>query len=291
MFAIIGATGAVGRATCEILRAAAAPVRAIVHNPAKGIVLEEAGCEIVSADLQEREALAQAIAGASAVQIIVPLRPQVEYPAADMQCSIASIAAALAQARPRRVLAISDYGAHVDRDIGMPSIFRELERRLRELGGETMILRSAEHMHNWVRSIPAALASGTLQTFQSPVDMVQPTIAAQDLGCIAAELLLREKANEGVEIIHAEGPQRYSANDVAQALGRLAGRSVKAQTIPREEWKASLSHGAASLTDLLIKANAAKNQGGLVDIEPGIGEVRCGTTELTDALRMLVPTP
>ena len=41
-----------------------------------------------------------------------------------------------------------------------------------------------------------------------------------------------------------------------------------------------------SLAELLIKANDAQNQGGLVDIEQD-GEVRHGTTRLIDALRPL----
>jgi NAD(P)H dehydrogenase (quinone) len=45
----------------------------------------------------------------------------------------------------------------------------------------------------------------------------------------------------------------------------------------------------ASLADLLIKANDAKNKGGLVDIEPMVGEVIYGATELIDGLRPFVP--
>lgn len=45
----------------------------------------------------------------------------------------------------------------------------------------------------------------------------------------------------------------------------------------------------ASLADLLIKTNDAKNRGGLIDVEPK-GEVRYGTTELIDALRLLLPS-
>jgi NAD(P)H dehydrogenase (quinone) len=45
----------------------------------------------------------------------------------------------------------------------------------------------------------------------------------------------------------------------------------------------------ASLADLLIKANEAKNKGGLVDIEPNGDEVIYGTTELIEALWPLLP--
>ena len=67
------------------------------------------------------------------------------------------------------------------------------------------------------RVIPAALASGTLPSFQDPVDVPQPTISAPDLGLISAKLLLRPSSGNEVDVIHAEGPRRYSASDVAAA--------------------------------------------------------------------------
>jgi len=288
MFAIIGAAGNVGYATSSALRQAGVPVRAILRDAAKAARLREIGCEIAMADLQDPGSLSQAIGNADAVQIIVPVSPQAKHPAEDLRRSIESIAAALAQARPKRVLAISDYGAHVADDIGMPSIFHDFEARLRRLGGHKQILRSAEHMHNWGRAIPAALASGTLRSFQDPIDMQQPTISAQDLGLISAKLLLRPDSGHDVDVIHAEGPRRYSASDVATAVSQLSGRRVHAQAVPRSQWKEAFGRMPASLAELLMKANEAKNKGGLVDVEPKVGEVIYGSTELIDALRPLL---
>lgn len=290
MIAIIGAAGNVGYATSSALRRAGVPVRAILREAAKAARLSEIGCEVAFADLRDAAALAQAIGDADTVQIVVPPSPQAKDPAEDLRRSIESLVEAIAQARPKRVLAISDYGAHIERDIGMPSIFHGLEARLAQLDGNKLVLRSAEHMHNWARAIPAAVGSGTLPTFQDPVDMAQPTISARDLGLIAADLLLRPAGRKDLEVIHAEGPRRYSADDVASALSQISGRTVRTQVVPRRHWKATLERTMpASLADLLIKASDAKNEGGLVDIEPNAGEVRYGTTELIDALRPLLP--
>lgn len=289
MFAVIGATGNVGYSTASALRQAGVPVRAIVRDAAKAARLREIGCEIAVADLQDSSSLAQAIGDAEAVQIILPPQFQANDPAADLRHSGESLIKALKQARPKRVLVISDYGAHVAGDIGMPGIFREFEAQFRTLEGHKLILRSAEHMHNWGRVIPVALASGTLPSLQDPIDMAQPTIAAQDLGLISARLLLQPESGNDVDIIHAEGPRRYSASDVATALSQLSGRTIHAQAVPRSQWKKVFEQMPASLAELLIKANAAKNKGGLVDVEPNAGEVIYGTTELIDALRPLLP--
>lgn len=290
MYAIVGAAGKVGYATASTLRQSGVRVRAVLRNESKAARLAEIGCEVVLADIQDSEALGNAIAGADAVQVVVPLRPQVKDPAADLRESIASLIAALKQARPPRTLAISDYGAHVDDDIGMPSLFREFEQQLAQIGGHTLVVRSAEHMQNWARAIPAAIESGRLPTFLAHVNRPVPTLSAPDLGTITAALLSRPDRKHGLDIYHAEGPRRYGANDVATALGELSGRPIHAQSVPREHWDEIMNRSMpASLAALLIKATDAVNRGGVVDIEAHQGEVCHGATALIDALRPLVP--
>ncbi|MDR5761316.1 NAD(P)H-binding protein [Caballeronia sp. LZ035] len=292
MYAIVGAAGKVGYATALTLRQSGMEVRAVLRNESKAARLAEIGCDIVFADLQDPDALGSAIAGVEAVQVVAPLMPRAKDPADDLRRSIASLAAALAQARPRRTLAISDYGAHVAHDIGMPSVFREFEEKLVQVSGHTLVVRSAEHMQNWARVIPAAIESGSLPTFLDPVNRLVPTISAPDLGKITAALLMRADGKEGLEIYHAEGPRRYSASDVATVLGELSGRPIHAQSVPRMHWDEIMKRNtSATLADLLMKANDAVNQGGVVDIEENVGEVCYGTTELIDALRPLLPQP
>ncbi len=290
MLAIIGAGGNVGYSTSRTLRDAGVPVRAILRDATKAGRLSGIGCEIAVADLQDPAALAKAIGDADIVQVILPLSPKDPDPVEEMDRSAESLIAALTQARPDKVLVISDYGAHVADDIGMPSVFRRFEARLRELQACMLILRSAEHMHNWGRSIPKALESRVLSSFQNPLEMQQPTIAAQDLGAIAADLLMLPSWDKNQTIVHAEGPHRYSAADVAAALSQVTGQTIRAQAVPRSQWESILAQAMpASLADLLVKSNDAKNQGGLVDVEPNAGEVRHGTTQLIDALRPLLP--
>ena len=290
MYAIVGAAGKVGYATSLALREAGVPVRAILRDAAKAARLTEIGCEIAVADLQDSRALAKAIGDADTVQIILPPAPQAEDTAKDMRSAIESLAGALEEVRPKRVLAISDYGAHISHDIGMPTMCRSFEERLGKLEGHKLFLRSAEHMQGWGRAIPAAVASGTLPSFHDPVDMPFPTISAPDLGLIAADLLLRPAGEKGLEVVHAEGPRRYSASDVAAALSELLGRTINVEAVARSQWEAVFKGVmSASLAELLIKANDAQNKGGLVDVEPNGREVRYGTTELIDALRPLLP--
>jgi NAD(P)H dehydrogenase (quinone) len=284
MFAIVGAAGKVGYSTSLALRNAGHPVRAILRDEAKAGPLREIGCEIALADLQDPAALGWAIADVDAAQVILP-------PAgvADMQRSIESIGEALNQGRPKRVLAVSDYGAHVSGDIGMPTMYRLLEERIRQHNIHKVFLRSAEHMQGWGLVIPVAVSAGVLPSFHDPVEMEFPTISAPDLGLIAADLLINPDITSDLQVVHAEGPRRYSANDVAAALSQLLGRTVAAQAVPRDQWQASFEGAVGESTaKLLVDLYDAHNKGGLVDVEPS-GTVRYGNTELIDALRPLIP--
>jgi uncharacterized protein YbjT (DUF2867 family) len=251
--------------------------------------LRAIGCEVALADLQDAAALGRAIANASAVQVILPPPPRAEDTAGEMRRSIESLAEAMERARPDRVLAISDYGAHVGEDIGMPSLFHIFEERFRRLAMQKVFLQSAEHMQGWGLVVPAAIATGVLPSLHHPVEKKFPTVSAPDVGLIAADLLLRPTAATNEQIVHAEGPRRYSAADVAAALSQLLGRSVTAQALPRSQWQQSLERVlSASAARLLVKVYDAHDKGGLIDVEPNNGEIRYGTTELIDALRPLV---
>lgn len=290
MFAILGAAGKIGYSTSLALREAGVPVRAILRDAAKAGRLRAIGCEVVLADLQDPAALGRAMADAQAVQLICPPTPQALDAVGDMRRSIDSMARALAQARPGLVLAISDYGAHITEDIGMPSVFHGFEERLRQLPMPKVLLRSAEHMEGWRGLIPVAMASGVLPTFHLQIDKPFPTVSAQDVGRIAADLLLRPGVETGEQIVHAEGPRRHAATDVAAALGGLLGRSVVAQAVPRSQWMERLGRVVSESTaQLLVGIYDAHHRGGLIDVEPGQGEVRHGTTALIDALRPLIP--
>jgi NAD(P)H dehydrogenase (quinone) len=289
MYAIVGAAGKVGYSTSRTLREADVPVRAILRDAAKSSPLREIGCEIAIADLQDPASLSRALANAQAVQVILPVPAQAEDAPGEMRRSIESVAQALERAPADLVLAISDYGAHIGEGIGMPTLFHAFETRLRGVKMSRVFLRSAEHMEGWGLAARAAIASGVLPSLHHPVENAFPTVSAQDVGVIAARLLLQRDTRNVEQIVHAEGPGRYSATDVAAALSELSGRTITAQAIPRSQWQKSLQRVmSASAAQLLVDVYDAHNKGGLIDVEPHQGEIRYGSTQLIDALRPIV---
>ena len=289
VFAVLGATGKVGGSTIAALRKAGARVRAVVRDPSKAGHLVELGCEIAVADLRDKAALARAINGACAVQVICPVRAQSDDAPAEMRQSIEAIGDTVEAAGSPTALAISDYGAELSAGTGVTLLFHALEERLRRASSRPIFLRSAEHMQNWSRMIKVAAQTGVLPSLHYPLTKLFPTVSAFDVGTIAADLLLRS-GEDGVfpRVVHVEGPRRYTPMNVAEAMSSLLGREVTAQKLPRAEWAAALSRGglSESYAQLVIELYDAHNAG-RIDAEPGVGEVRRGQTALADALRPL----
>lgn len=287
MFAILGASGNVGRATIKALTAQGATVRAVVRETSGRADLEALGCEIAFADLRDKDAVKNAIAGVSAVQVICPAAARAKDAGSEMTETIDSITAALLAEHPDTVLAISDYGAQVESGTGITMAFHYMEDRLSQVPGAVIFLRSAEHMHNWARVVKPAIETGVLPSFHHPVSKIFPTIFAPDLGAMAADLLLQKSAGSRKRVVHAEGPGRYSALDVAATLSEISGRQIVAQEFPETDWIPALTRGGASesYAKLIAELFVAHNSG-WIEVEPG-GEVRFGTTELGQAFRTI----
>jgi NAD(P)H dehydrogenase (quinone) len=290
MYTIFGATGKVGHATARALRDRGQPVRAVVRDERRGRELVEWGCELAVADVRDHASIARALDGAEAVQVICPIVPTALDAPADLRGIVDAFAEALMSAPPPTVLAISDYGAELDSGTGITLIFHHLEQSLRKLPSDVTFLRSAEHMQNWRRQVPAAVDSGVLGSLHQPLTKQFPTVSAPDVGAVAAELLTDEARRSGSpRIVHLEGPQRYTALDVAATLCELAGRNVVARELPRSDWVAALHRGGvgASYAELVAELFDAHNAG-RIDAEHGAGEVRYATTGLRTALSGLL---
>lgn len=266
MISILGANGNVGKAAAHELQQQGIPVKLVTR---------------AQADLRQPESLRQALQGSTTVLAICPLEPQatdVEAAAAQL---IETLCQALREASPSHILAISDYGAQHPGATGIPSIFYRFEQALEGLGLPCTILRSAEHMQNWLQFRRPA-ESGSIPWFYPATS--RPFVSASDLGRLAAELLAAAPPHHQ-RVIHVEGPQRYNAAEVAEAFSRLLDRPVRADTVPQQHWPKALSRaGLGSSYAALLAATFESHAAGL--IEPSAdGEVRRCETGLFEALK------
>jgi NAD(P)H dehydrogenase (quinone) len=291
VFVIFGATGHVGHASAAALRRAGHEVRAVVRDAAQAEALAAIGCEIALADLNDANSVARAIDGAQAVQWLCPVPHAHDDPAAAMRHIIDAGVTALRTAAPPRVLALSDYGAEHADGTGITTLFHYLETRLRTAASSLILLRAAEHMHNWARMLPVALARGVLPSLHDPLDKRFPTVAAQDVGELAAQLLAGDDwpSDATPRVVSIEGKERVSALDVARTVAELSGRTVVAHRVPRDEWHAMLhSAGLGERHAQLIVDLYDAHNAGRIDVEANVSERRFGVTTLREVLGTLL---
>jgi uncharacterized protein YbjT (DUF2867 family) len=92
-------------------------------------------------------------------------------------------------------------------------------------------LRAAWFIENATWDLESA-RSGVIQILLQRLDHPIPMVATADIANTAAELL--NDTWSGVCNIELEGPQRYSANDIAKGFSLAPGRPVRAEAVPRD---------------------------------------------------------
>lgn len=233
MYAVTGVTGKVGAAVARSLLFAAQPVRAVVREPGKGTAWASLGCDIAVADLADPAALVAAFKGTEGVFAMLPpiFDPTPGFP--EARRFIESLRAALAEARPKRVVVLSTIGA----DAPQPNLLNALgllEDALKTLPLPVAFLRAAWFMENAALDIASA-KEGIIQCYLQPLDRPIPMIATEDVGRTAAALL--RETWEGQRVIELEGAQRVSPNALADAFAKALARPVRAEAVPRDRWE------------------------------------------------------
>jgi NAD(P)H dehydrogenase (quinone) len=233
MFAVTGITGKVGAAVARSLLSTDQPVRAVVRDRSRGAPWAKLGCDIAVADLSDTEALTAAFAGAAGVFAMLPpvFDPTPGFP--EAMSFIDPLRAALARAKPARVVALSTIGA----DALQPNLLNVLGRMEDVLGTLPLpvtFLRAAWFMENAAWDVDSA-KSGLILSYLQPLDRAVPMISTDDVGRAAAALL--QERWEGKRVVELEGPQRVSPNALAAAFAKALGTPVRAEVVPREKWE------------------------------------------------------
>jgi uncharacterized protein YbjT (DUF2867 family) len=233
MFAVTGITGKVGGAVARALLTAGLPVRALVRDVEKGAPWAARGCELAVADLDNSARLAAAFAGVDGAFAMLPptFDPSPGFPEAEAR--IATLRAALAEARPPKLVVLSTVGADATR----PNLLSQLgllERALADLPTRITFLRPGWFMENAAADVASAAETGVIRSYLQPLDHAVPMVAAEDVGRTAAALLQEDWAGHRIVELQTE---RITPNAIASAFGKALGRPVRAEALPRSRWE------------------------------------------------------
>jgi uncharacterized protein YbjT (DUF2867 family) len=283
MFAVTGITGKVGGIVANTLLDAGLPVRAVVRDAEKGRPWAARGCEVVVATSDDTDAMTKAFADTAGVFFMTP--PNFD-PAPGFPESVRignAVTAAIEKSRPGKVVFLSTVGAHV----AEPNLLNNatlIEEGLRTVSVPVAFLRAAWFMENAAWDVDAA-RSGVIPSFLQPLDHAIPMVATRDIGRTIADLL--REAWKGTRVVELEGPQRYSANDIAAGFRKALGHDVILNPVPRDTWEALFRSHGMQYPMPRIRMIDGFNEG-WIDFERNGTESRHGTTSLDAVLRELV---
>lgn len=229
MFVVAGATGKTGSVVATTLLERKQPVRVIVRTPEKGAAWKAKGADVAVADLEDSQALANALKGAIGGYFLVPPNYQAPHYLNDRKRLVDSLAAAVESSGLRHLVLLSSIGAHVPTGTGPIRALHYAECRLGAVAPSMTIVRAPYFMENWMSVLSAAYTEGILPSFLS-AGRKMSMIAACDIGRIAAECVLDQP--KGRRVLELSGPHEYSPDDVAAVIGQHFNRHVVARHLP-----------------------------------------------------------
>jgi uncharacterized protein YbjT (DUF2867 family) len=232
MYLVTGITGRVGGATAERLLTRGKSVRALVRDRAKAGFWADRGVELMDGDWNDSAAIARALNGVEGAFVMLPAvwAPSPDY--REAKGVIANYVGALTKAPPPRVVALSSMGANRTSGLGIITALALLEQGFRNLTSPIACVRAGGFFENFLYGLQVA-QGGTLPVYYNPTDRKSTMVATNDIGVEVAELLTGP-AWSGRRVV--ELGSMVSADEVAEQLGEVLNRDVKAFAVPRAGW-------------------------------------------------------
>lgn len=232
MFLVMGITGKVGGATAQHLLTQGKKVRALVRNREKAANWADKGVELVDGDWNDSTAIEQALESVEGAFVMLPSvwAPSPDYK--EAKGVIANYVAALTNAAPPRVVALSSMGANRTSGLGMITALSLLEQGFRNLTSAVAFVRAGGFFENFLYGLHVA-QGGMLPVYYNPTNRKSTMVGTNDIGAQVATLLTGP-AWSGQRIV--ELGSMVSADEIAKQLGEVLNLDVKAFAVPRAGW-------------------------------------------------------
>lgn len=256
MYIVSGATGHTGAVVAKTLLEKNLPVRVIVRNREKAAQLESLGAEIAVADLQDADALTEALKGGTILYLMNPPSYGAEDQFKETEKIIQAFQTATANSALEKIVALSSFGSQLASGTGNILTTHKLEKAFENSEIPVTFVRAGSFMENWIPVLETAKSQGVLPSFFQPLDRKIPQVAAADIGRVAAEAM--QEKTSGTEIKELAGFYT-SPEETAEAVGKVLGREIKAVAVPREQW-----------IGIMSKHNSPKNAESVVEMFDGI---------------------
>jgi len=249
MYVVFGANGHTGKVVASTLLDRGEKVRIVARDAAKVSELAARGAEVVTADVENADSVAKALAGAKGAYLLVPPDAGSSDLVGRGRRIVDAYVAALATSPVPHAVVLSSVAAQQPSGTGPIVITHYAEANLPKAKGTTFtFVRAAYFMENILGNVGAMKGDGVLPVFGGGESYPFPMIATHDIGIVAADALLAPpKEHAWIEL---SGPKEYSFADAAAIASKLLGREVKPLVLP-------LDALVPTLTQFGISANVA----------------------------------
>ncbi|QCI68386.1 NmrA family NAD(P)-binding protein [Phreatobacter stygius] len=286
MHVVFGANGRAGGETARALIERGEAVRVVLRRKEQGETWTALGAEVAVAHMEDADAMADALNGASAAFLVNP-PPVSGDPYARTEELGAALADAARRARLPKAVVLSSIGAQHASGTGVIATLNRFEALLDGVAPTTTFLRSGYFVETWGEVAETVMSESVLPSFLEPSQKI-PMVSTIDVGRAAATLLCEEWT--GKRVVELAGPEDWSAGDVAAAFAEVLGRPVVPVPVPPERRAALLAEAgvpAEVASALLGMYEAIAN--GLFMHQDGY-EHRRGTISLATAIERIVAT-
>jgi uncharacterized protein YbjT (DUF2867 family) len=228
---VTGATGTVSTAVLGALnKAAGVRIRALVRDPAKAEGLRQAGHEVVVANLEEPDSLAEAFDRVDVLWLLAP--------AAPLAPSMVSNAIwAARRAKVGHIVRMSAIRAGYDAPTRNGRLHALSDEELKASGVAWTILRPHYFMQNLLSSAASVAADATLYMNLGGANVGM--IDTRDIGEFAARILENPRRHTG-KVYTPTGPESTSMAAAAETLGRALGKPVNYVALPQDAARAAM---------------------------------------------------
>ena len=254
---VTGATGNIGTALVHELLGKGHRVTAVARPSTRLDALAQAGATARAGNLHDVAFLTEALRGADTAFLMIPPNGAAPDMLAHMQKIGEAIAQAVRTVGLKQAVHLSSIGADLASGTGPVVGLYYQEARLNAIEGLAVAhLRPAYFMENLLANVGLIQHMGIMGSGMRP-DLAFPMVATRDIAAKAAELL--DKGFAAGSVHYLLGPQNYSQQDAARAIGAAIGRPDLAYVqFPYEDAKkgmmgAGLSESMASLYDEMTR--------------------------------------
>jgi uncharacterized protein YbjT (DUF2867 family) len=215
-----------GREVVRQLRISGQQIRVLVGSDEEAKAVAGQNTQIVVGDCERPETFAHTLSGVDAALMIT--RNSLRF--VEMETNFISAAKA---ARVPRLVKLSALGADANDETQVKQAHGQTEEALKQSGLKWTILRPHFFMQNVLWFIDEIKLKGTISL---PMKSARfGIIDFRDIAAVAVKCLT-DAGHEG-QLYTLSGPELLSFYDVAEKLGRAAGRPIKYHDMPPNEFR------------------------------------------------------